>query len=147
MKKVDAEFGTKLNNITYINREAVYGILFIDNEVMVVKTPRGCFLPGGRIETNESEEDCLKREMAEEIGINVKVCQYIGKSVLYDKSPKDNIYYNMYGSFYIVKENGYCKKKEVDHKAVLMNIEIAIDKLKLTHQKWALKKLIDIITH
>jgi 8-oxo-dGTP diphosphatase len=140
MRAVDSEFGTKLKNHNYINREAVYGVLLQNSQVAIVKTPRGYFLPGGGVELNEDHETCLKREMIEETGIEVTVNQYIGKSVLYDKSPKDNVYYNMYGSFYLVSQIALKKKIENDHAVVFMSIHDAIIKLQLIHQKWALKE-------
>lgn len=37
--------------------------------------------PGGKIEENEMPEDCLKREMMEEFGIEVAIGDYIGSSL------------------------------------------------------------------
>ena len=57
----------------------------------MAKRPKGKVLadkwefPGGKIEPNESLEDCLHREMLEELYIKVIPRQYIGKqSYMYD---------------------------------------------------------------
>jgi 8-oxo-dGTP pyrophosphatase MutT (NUDIX family) len=45
-------------------------------------------IPGGRIETDETEEQCVQREMLEETGLEVQV-----ESLLLDEpSPSDSIY-------------------------------------------------------
>ena len=141
MKTVDKEFGTKLNHVNYIDREAVYGILLNKDNVLVIKTPRGYFLPGGGIECGETAHECLIREMIEEAGLIIDIDSYIGKSVLYDMSPKDKTYYSMYGSYYLVSESGQAKQTETDHKTIYMTIDDAIKHLKLVHQVWALKKI------
>ena len=145
MNNIDIEFGNKIKGIEYIDREAVYGLLFKGNKIAIIKTPRGFFLPGGGVEHCESFEDCLIREIIEETGLVTKAETYIGKSVLYDKSPKDNKYYNMYGEFYIVSLIGKRKKLEADHTLVYMCSLEAIKKLQLVHQKWAIKKAVEII--
>ncbi|MGQ1911314.1 (deoxy)nucleoside triphosphate pyrophosphohydrolase [Marinifilum sp. RC60d5] len=43
--------------------------------------------PGGKIEANESPEECIVRELNEEFGINTKVSGYLGESV-YDYENK-----------------------------------------------------------
>ena len=37
--------------------------------------------PGGKVETNETPEQCLKREMKEEFDIDVSVGEYLGSSI------------------------------------------------------------------
>ncbi|MGS0973164.1 MAG: NUDIX domain-containing protein [Candidatus Izemoplasmataceae bacterium] len=143
MKKV-VEFGIKKDELIYIDREAVYGLLIVDGKIAIIKTPRGHFLPGGGVEQNESFKECLCREMTEETGYEVEVREYLGKSVLYDKSPKDNVYYNMFGNFYLVSITGVGKKIETDHEVVFLTPKTAIDYLKLAHQKWAIEKLLEL---
>ena len=72
--------------------EAVGAVLYDeDGKVFMAKRPKGKALadkwefPGGKIEKGESLEECLHREMAEELDIKVVPRQYIGKqSHLYD---------------------------------------------------------------
>ena len=64
--------------ITHASVECVSGILIDDRLVLVEKRrdddeadPGLVMLPGGHVEKNESLEECLKREMSEELGIHV----------------------------------------------------------------------------
>jgi mutator protein MutT len=72
--------------------EAVSAVLYDEEgKVFMAKRPKGKVLadkwefPGGKIEPNESLEDCLHREIAEELDIKIIPRQYIGKqSYMYD---------------------------------------------------------------
>ena len=53
---------------------SVKGICFIDGKVILLKNERNEWdLPGGKIGRGEAVETALKREMKEELGIDVKV--------------------------------------------------------------------------
>lgn len=59
---VEKSFGEKIQNINYIDRVGAYGlILNEENKVAVVKTKKGYFLLGGRVENEETHEACIKR--------------------------------------------------------------------------------------
>lgn len=56
-------------------------------EVLIAKRKQSKILggywefPGGKIENNEVPEDSLKRELKEEMNIDIQVCEMIGESV------------------------------------------------------------------
>lgn len=54
-------FGVK-ENVKYLDRKGAYLIPFQNNQVGVVKTPKGYFLLGGGLEKGEYDTDCIKRE-------------------------------------------------------------------------------------
>ena len=56
-------FGQKLHDKEYHDREAAYLVLVDGDLFALVKTCSGkLFLPGGKIENNESKEECIIRE-------------------------------------------------------------------------------------
>ena len=62
-------------------------ILVKDGKILIAKRkPNGKLpdkweFPGGKVETGESAQTCLTREMQEEFGIDVRIGQFLGESV------------------------------------------------------------------
>lgn len=67
--------------------KVVAAILEKEDKVFIARRRPGKHLegywefPGGKIENNETPEECLKRELKEELGIEITVKNYIGKSI------------------------------------------------------------------
>lgn len=63
------------------------GVIEKDGKILIAKRRTGkCIganweFPGGKLELNETLEECLKRELKEELNFEVKVGEYIGSSV------------------------------------------------------------------
>lgn len=63
------------------------GIIVKNNKVFAARRKAGLHLasfwefPGGKIEPDESPEQCLERELREEFGIETRVTEYIGENV------------------------------------------------------------------
>ena len=78
-------------------------ILVKDNKIIIAKRGPDDRLahkwefPGGKIEINETPEQCLKREMKEEFDIDVSVDEYLGSSVYhYDHISIELLAYRTY---------------------------------------------------
>lgn len=62
-------------------------IILIDNKILVtqrsekMKLPLKWEFPGGKLEEYESEIECIKREIKEEINIEIEVLKKLSKSV------------------------------------------------------------------
>lgn len=67
----------------YLNPASATGcVLVVDNKILLVKRAREpkkdtWDLPGGFVETGESAEEALKREVLEELGVEIKEIKYI----------------------------------------------------------------------
>lgn len=62
-------------------------IIYIEDKILVtqrsekMKLPLKWEFPGGKLEENESEIDCIKREIKEEINIKIEILKKLSNSV------------------------------------------------------------------
>ena len=62
-------------------------IIKIDNKILVtqrsekMKSPLKWEFPGGKLEDNESELDCIKREIREELHLEIEVLERLSNSI------------------------------------------------------------------
>ena len=98
-----------------------YGIIINNGQILLIKKNSGPYdgkldLPGGTIEMGEKPIDALKRELMEEVGINVIDCELFDvDSVNFDWKYQDEII-NVHhvGIFYkILKYDGEIKKENI----------------------------------
>ncbi len=138
-------FGEKHEGIQYKTRQGVYGVILNheNSSVAVVKTSTGCFLPGGGIESDESHEECLKRECLEEIGYEIRIGDFVGRAEQYFFSPTQQEYMVSDCFFYFAS---VIKKIDVpiedDHELVWISQNDIKSFLFHEHQMWAVKQAI-----
>lgn len=75
------------------------GLLYIKNKkiLMVREEDKDFFvLPGGRLEPNESEDDALKRELEEELGVKVSDYKFFDKFQLQGRAEGERINFTVY---------------------------------------------------
>jgi 8-oxo-dGTP diphosphatase len=56
------------------------GMLLIAKRRAMARLPNLWDLPGGKVEPDETPEECLKRELIEEFGIEIRVLEQVGTS-------------------------------------------------------------------
>jgi 8-oxo-dGTP diphosphatase len=75
-------FGVRLAGVTYRPRASAYALVHdAAGALAVVRTPQGCFLPGGGAEPGEAAAETIAREVAEETGLRVVPGAVVGEAV------------------------------------------------------------------
>ncbi|AGA69050.1 ADP-ribose pyrophosphatase [Desulfitobacterium dichloroeliminans LMG P-21439] len=68
-------------------KDVTAAIIIIDGQVLIArrapgeKHAGGWEFPGGKVEVGESPEECLRRELFEEFGVEVEVKEFVMESV------------------------------------------------------------------
>lgn len=126
----------------YPTREAAYGLLIHEDHIALVSTPRGVFLPGGGIEGDETQEECIVREFKEEIGMTVIPLSHVLTTKLTDVTPSRTFPIDMVGHCWHVKDAMLTVEDiEDDHELIWLTYEEASRQLKLVHQAWVMEVL------
>jgi 8-oxo-dGTP diphosphatase len=135
------QFGKKIDGIDYTDRPGAYAVIFNDRQqVAVMKTPRGFFLPGGGTD-GEEPAAALAREIIEETGMGVHILKEIGNAAQFCFSPNRRGGLNKKGTFYVAAFTGKLEEpSEKDHELVWLAIEEAKTHLMHDFQKWAVEK-------
>lgn len=93
------------------------------------------------MEGNETKEECLHRELLEELGWAIEIDQFIGNVARYFYAEKEDTYYLNDGFFYsanmVHQQSNNC---EDDHVLKWMSPLLAVELLIHDHQKWAVKQ-------
>ncbi len=78
-------------------RVSVKGVVIVGGKVLLLKNERDEWeLPGGKLEPDEAPEDCCRREILEETGLQVTVKDLID-AWLYRVAPEGNVLILTYG--------------------------------------------------
>ncbi|MCY8590168.1 NUDIX hydrolase [Bacillus haynesii] len=133
-------FGHKIDGLDYQKRKGVYAVIFnlTKEKVLTVQTARGHhFLPGGGIKTNETQKSCLERELLEETGYEVSSCSFIGKSMNFFQSIKNEPILSE-GYFYLAKLGRKIQEPlEDDHYLKWISVDCIQEVLLHEHHIWA----------
>jgi 8-oxo-dGTP diphosphatase len=136
-------FGEKIANLDFKRRTGCYAVVLDDTnqKVAVVLTSNGnLFLPGGGREGSETLEACLRREMLEETGYEVKIGPFIGQAERYFLSAINEPLLND-AYFYLAElVNKIQEPIELDHQLKWIPVQDAAKLLFHEHHAWAVKK-------
>ncbi len=120
-------------------------ILFEEaNRVVAVKHRGLFFLPGGGVDTGETIEQALLREIAEEIGWTVRLGREVAVAGQYTVSPKMGKHVNKISHFFsgeVLDRNG--TGIEPDHELLILTIDRFAENAAHESQVWAIRKAIE----
>jgi 8-oxo-dGTP diphosphatase len=112
----------------YDNNEKYQGLVLIQR----LNPPHGLALPGGFVDLGESVEDALKREMREEVNLDIEIESLLG---IYSDPSRDPRFHTT-SAVYICKAYGTPKSGD-DAKEVFIykDDELPFDQLVFDHEK------------
>lgn len=137
------EFGERLAGVQYKDRPGAYAFLFNEhNELAVIQTSWGVFLPGGGLDAGETQLDGLKREVFEEMGLTVVSADLVCRSVQYLFSRHYQQHFKKIGSFFLVDvAQPMLLKMEKDHELLWLDKRQVALELSEEYQRWALTRI------
>ncbi len=133
-------FGKKENK-TYLDRKGAYIIPIKGEEVGIVETPKGFFLLGGGIDSDETDTQCIIRECIEEVGYNVEIKEKVCSAETYCEHPTIGFFHpiQVYYSGELVEK--VKEPLELDHVFRWVKYENIRGKMFLDMQNWALEQI------
>ncbi|MBC7253443.1 MAG: NUDIX domain-containing protein [Actinobacteria bacterium] len=109
----------------------------------IIKTRRGYFLPGGGVDTGESDIDALKREILEETGCQASILTELGEAVEYIKAYSEKKHYQIRSRFYGVQLGSKVREGiEKGEQLVWLRKEDAVTLLKPGGQVWVVQRML-----
>lgn len=88
-------FGKRRADCAYARRPSAYALVRnAIGEWAVVRTPHGCFLPGGGMEGSETPQKTVEREAREECGFLLKPGGLVASAIQFAYSTEENKYFD-----------------------------------------------------
>ena len=96
------------NNINRIIRRAKVLIVNSKGEVLLAKSNNNYFLVGGHVDNDESDFECLEREIKEEMGVDLKVepmIPFLRIKYLNKDYPKEEVNTMSVSNYYVINKD------------------------------------------
>jgi len=135
------EFGDRIAGQHYQPRPGSYAVIRNgENQVAIVLTPLGYFLPGGGAQPGETPEATLRREILEECGYEIVSIEPLAFATQYVFAEREG-YFAKQCSFFQAKLAGRAAQQtEDDHQLVWLAISAAAETLTHASQSWAVSQ-------
>ena len=113
-----------------------------DQQVAIVETPLGCFLPGGGAQAGESPEAALTREVLEECGCVAEIIRPLGRATEYVFAEGEG-YFAKQCSFFLANLGEPVRRPvDPDHRLTWLAVPTAKARLVHDSQAWAVSQAI-----
>jgi 8-oxo-dGTP diphosphatase len=135
-------FGRRVDGCRYVIRPSAYALARNgDGEFAVVRTPSGCFLPGGGIEMGESAEQTVEREAKEECGLVLKSRAQVGEAIEIVYSAEERTCFEKRCVFVEADVVRHETSMEADHELYWIDVGHLLDSLSHESHRWAVRRL------
>lgn len=132
-------FGIREPGKQYVDRTAAYVVVRKDDAVAAVCRNGKCFLPGGECEKGETPEQTLKREAAEELGVQLRIIEKLGEAEQYYYSSEAGQHFKTHASFFLA-EFGPPAEEKGKYEVTWIPIDEIEKNLFHEFQTWAVQK-------
>jgi len=122
-------------------RPSAYGLIEDDHgQLAIVRTPQGVFLPGGGIDTGETPEQAVKREIIEECGLIVQPGAWRVQAIQFVYSESERTHFEKRSTFIECAAAGHNSTGlEPDHEVIWVRPEVAAQMLSHQSHCWAIE--------
>jgi 8-oxo-dGTP diphosphatase len=134
-------FGTRVEGCTYVLRPSAYALVRnARGDFAVVRTPHGCFLPGGGMEPDETPQQTVEREAREEGGFVLKPGVVAAQAIQFVYSTQEEEYFEKICEFVEAELVDMVAPVEDDHELNWLSLEQALDSLSPESHRWAVAR-------
>jgi 8-oxo-dGTP diphosphatase len=140
MEKETPVFGTQTEGKLYFRRPSAYAL--VRNALgqwAVVRTPQGCYLPGGGMEPHETPQETVIREAREECGFILKPGATTARAIQFCYSEEERKHFEKICEFMDAELIDTVAPTEHDHELVWMGLEQALEALLHEAHRWAVE--------
>lgn len=134
-------FGKK-ENVEYLDREGAYLIPLRNDQIGVIRTPKGYFFLGGGLESGESHIACIERECIEEAGYVPLVKGKLCSAESYSKHPTIGYFHSIQTYYHGELLEEVSAPIEKDHLLCWVDYEKLKGNMFLDMQNWALEQFL-----